>query len=286
MTHRADAKAMLDDRGYTGPLVRGGPPHQLLEEAVRNRITESYYWKEQCFGLNAATLCDRAAALTSLGGTYDAGRRATPFLCLALKLLQLHPSEAIVREYLAAGAEEGAEEEEEEELGALHDGGSEGGDEGERKGSGGGGGEGGFKYLRALAAFYVRLTSERSEDVYRLLEPLLRDGRKLRRRGNAGWALTWVDQFVDDLLCRERVCATSLWKLVPREQLEDEGRLEERVSPLAHLLDDDDDDDGGGGGGTADVEEVDAKAAAGVRVGSEAEEEEERAANGVNGVRG
>lgn len=261
MTHRADAKAMLDDRGYTGPLVRGAPPHQLLEEAVRNRITESYYWKEQCFGLNAATLCDRAAALTSIGGTYDAGRRATPFLCLALKLLQLHPSEAIVREYLAAGGEE-----EEEEWG---------GESGKRER--GGGGDDGFKYLRALAAFYVRLTSERSEDVYRLLEPLLRDRRKLRRRGNAGWALTWLDQFADDLLCKERVCATSLWKLAPREQLEDEGRLEERVSPLQHLLDDD---------GSADEEEAGAEAE--VRTGSEGGEEEEEGggADGVNGVGG
>ena len=46
-SHRADAKRMLDDRGYSGHLIRGQPPHLLFEEAVRNRITESYYWKEQ-----------------------------------------------------------------------------------------------------------------------------------------------------------------------------------------------------------------------------------------------
>jgi len=196
-SHRADAKRMLDDRGYSGHLIRGQPPHLLFEEAVRNRITESYYWKEQCFGLNAATLCDRAADMTFVGGTYNDGQRPTPFLCLAFKMLQLNVEREIVEEYL--GNEE-------------------------------------FKYLKALAAFYVRLTSETSEAVYRTLEPLLEDGRKLRRRTNAGYELTYVDQFVDDLLVRERVCATSLWKLASREQLEDEDRLEERVSPVAYLL--------------------------------------------------
>ena len=63
-THRADASNFLDNRGYSGPLVRGVNPVTLFEKAVRDRITDSYYWKEQCFGLNAATLCDRAVELS------------------------------------------------------------------------------------------------------------------------------------------------------------------------------------------------------------------------------
>ena len=62
-THRADASSFLDNRGYSGPLVRGVNPVTLFEKAVRDRITDSYYWKEQCFGLNAATLCDRAGRI-------------------------------------------------------------------------------------------------------------------------------------------------------------------------------------------------------------------------------
>lgn len=199
-THRADAARLLDDRGYTGPLIRGQPPHHLLEEGVRNRITSSYYFKEQCFGVNEATLCDRAVALRYVGGTYADGLRATPFICLILKMLQLHLEREIVDEYLNAGGED-------------------------------------FKYLRALAAFYVRLTSETSEDVYKRLEPFLNDARKLRVRGNNGFRLTFMDEFVDSLLVKDRVCATSLWKLVPRETLEEEDKLEERVSPVQHLLD-------------------------------------------------
>lgn len=37
------------------------------------------------------------------------------------------------------------------------------------------------RYLRALAALYIRMTF-RAVDVYELLEPLLRDYRKLRLR--------------------------------------------------------------------------------------------------------
>ena len=207
---RADASLFLDDRGYSGHLIRGQPPHLLFEEAVRNRIIDSYYWKEQCFGLNAATLLDRAVDLTFVGGTYNDGQRPTPFLCLAFKMLQLNVEREVVDVYLREGGEE-------------------------------------FKYLRVLAAFYVRLTSESSEEVYTRLEPWLEDLRKLRRRGNQGYSLTTVDEFVDDLMTKERVCATSFWKLVGRQQLEDEDKLEERVSPLQHMLDQEEEDGEEGG---------------------------------------
>ena len=79
MTHRADASQVLDNRGYSGPLIRGGNPALLFETAVRDRVTESLYWKEQCFGLNAATLLDRAVEMTYIGGTYGVGMKPTPF---------------------------------------------------------------------------------------------------------------------------------------------------------------------------------------------------------------
>ncbi len=88
------------------------------------------------------------------------------------------------------------------------------------------------RYLRALAAFYVRLTFEPA-DVYKTLEPLLADYRKLRRRvRTGGYTLTHMDEFVDELLTRERVCATSLWKLPARQLLEDLQLLDEYESPL------------------------------------------------------
>jgi len=197
MAHQADAKRALDERGYTGALIHGDNPLKLFEKPVRDRIVESYYWKEQCFGLNAATILDRATELTFIGGTYGIAQKPTPFLCLAFKLLQITPEREIIMFYL-----------EQEE----------------------------YKYLRALAAFYIRLAWEKDEDVYTTLEPYLNDMRKLKRRAREGWALTHVDEFIDDLLIKTRVCATTLPKINPRLFLEDEDRLEPRESALGEEL--------------------------------------------------
>ncbi|KAL4821175.1 PRP38 family-domain-containing protein [Aspergillus spinulosporus] len=224
-SHRADASTLLDNRGYTGPLVRGLNPAMLFEKAVRDRITESYYWKEQCFGLNAATLCDRAVELTFIGGTYGVSEKASPFLCLAFKLLQINPDRDIIMEYLnfsdpeneMDGADEDTTVEDRARSSVVKH-------------------RGDFKYLRALAAFYVRLTWEPVE-IYKTLEPLLLDYRKLKRRVRDSFVLTYMDQFVDDLLTKDRVCGTSLWKLPSRQQLEDLDLLEVRISPLQDELD-------------------------------------------------
>ncbi|KIW02107.1 uncharacterized protein PV09_06597 [Verruconis gallopava] len=228
-SHRADASALLDERGYSGPTIRGQNPALLFEKGVRERITESYYWKEQCFGLNAATLCDRAAELTFVGGTYGAVGRPTPFLCLAFKLLQLVPEKEIILEYLNF-------HDEGETMGDLN--GENANDQGaeidQRR-------RGDFKYLRALAAFYIRLAWEPVE-IYQTLEPLLLDYRKLKRRTRDGFTLTYMDQFIDDLLTKDRVCATSLWKLPHRAILEDLDMLEPRTSPIQAELDEMDED--------------------------------------------
>ncbi|KAH9844734.1 pre-mRNA-splicing factor 38-like [Teratosphaeria destructans] len=231
MSHQADAKRALDERGYSGTLLHGDNPLKLFEKAVRDRIVDSYYWKEQCFGLNAATLLDRATELTFIGGTYGVAQKPTPFLCLAFKLLQLTPEREIIMFYLRQAGED-------------------------------------FKYLRALAAFYVRLAWEKDEDVYTTLEPYLEDMRKLKRRTREGWALTHVDEFVDDLLVKGRVCATTLPKINPRTFLEDEDRLEPRVSPLGEELEDVDGEDAQAGS-EGEVEEVNGHANGNAGNGSE-----------------
>ncbi|KAI1472396.1 PRP38-domain-containing protein [Daldinia caldariorum] len=200
-THRADERRFLDERGSSAALAPNGlNPATIMEKAVRERIVESYFWKEQCFGVNEADVVDRVVDHVSfVGGTHGANQKPSPFLCLAFKLLQLAPDDDVLAEYLRYGGER-------------------------------------FKYLRALACFYVRLT-RRAETVYRLLEPFLEDRRKLRRKGRAGTSLTYVDQFVDDLLTKDRVCATSLWQMPKREILEDLELLEPRTSPLGDIED-------------------------------------------------
>lgn len=199
--HRADEKRFLDERGSSGPLAPNGlNPATIMEKAVRDRIVNSYFYQEQCFAVNEADIVDRVVDhVTFIGGTYGQFQKPTPFLCLAFKLLQLAPSDAILDEYLQFGGDK-------------------------------------FKYLRALAVFYIRLTRQ-DKDVYERLEPFLEDRRKLRRKGRAGATLTYMDEFVDDLLTKDRVCATSLWKMRKRDILEDLELLEPRVSPLGDIED-------------------------------------------------
>jgi pre-mRNA-splicing factor 38A len=198
-THRADEKRFLDERGSTGALAPNGlNPATIMEKPVRERIVDSYFWKDQCFALNEADIVDRVVThVTYIGGTIGDSQKPSPFLCLAFKLLQLAPNDEILREYLGYGGEK-------------------------------------FKYLRALAVFYWRLTRQ-AKDVYVVLEEYLEDRRKLKRKGRMGTSLTYMDQFVDDLLTKDRVCATSLWKMPRREILEDLDVLEPRVSPLGDI---------------------------------------------------
>ncbi|KFX86721.1 hypothetical protein V490_08907 [Pseudogymnoascus sp. VKM F-3557] len=207
--HRADEKRFLDERGSSAPLAPNGlNPATIFEKPVRERIIDCYFWKDQCFALNEADIVSRVVEhVQFVAGTYGDSQRPSPFLCLAFKLLQLGPGDDILKEYLGYGGEK-------------------------------------FKYLRALACFYVRLTRP-AKEIYETLEPFLEDARKLRRRGRQGTSLTFMDQFVDELLTKERVCATSLWKMPKREVLEDLEVLEPRVSALGDieaLLEEEEDD--------------------------------------------
>jgi pre-mRNA-splicing factor 38A len=238
---RADAGAMLDDRGYRGALIRGQNPALLFEKGVRERITESYYWKEQCFGLNAASLCDRAGDLKFIGGTAGINGKPTPFLCLAFKLLQLVPEKAIILEYLNFREDEDGEEAQDGEAEKEEVEKENGEDTPKPRDLNAAGKLGEFKYLRCLAAFYVRLAWEPVE-IYKTLEPLLTDYRKIKRRLKDTFTLTHVDQFIDDLLTKDRICATSLWKLPSRANLEDLEMLDPRESPLDGEVDELDED--------------------------------------------
>ncbi|KAI9595664.1 PRP38 family-domain-containing protein [Syncephalis fuscata] len=175
--------------------VHGTNPQFLVEKIIRSRIYDSLYWKEHCFALTAETIIDKAVDLEYIGGQY-ANTRPTEFLCLTLKLLQIQPEKDIILEYL--NNED-------------------------------------FKYLTALAAFYLRLVGN-SVEIYQHLEPLLADYRKLRRRSNIGFDLICMDELIDALLHEERVCDIILPRLQKRHVLEEVGDLEPRISPLAAEL--------------------------------------------------
>ncbi|WAQ81666.1 hypothetical protein PtA15_1A1008 [Puccinia triticina] len=175
--------------------IHGTNPQFLIDKVLRSRIYEAEYWKESCFGLTAETIIDKTVFdLKYLGSTITANLRPTEFICLLLKLLQLQPEKEIILEYLRA-----------EE----------------------------FKYLRALAAFYVRLTFT-PINVYQTLEPLLQDYRKLRTRNLDGpYGLMTFDELIDNLLTESIVFEIVLPRLTSRKVLEELESLPSRKSSLA-----------------------------------------------------
>ena len=120
----------------TDPLARhihGTNPQNLLEYITRQKIYDTRYWKEECFGLAAVDIAEKAATqLKAVGGSYGGNSQPTRFLCLVLKMLQIQPDDDVVEE-LVSNEE--------------------------------------FKYVRALGAFYLRLTG-RPADIYAQLDQI------------------------------------------------------------------------------------------------------------------
>lgn len=180
----------------TDPLaknIRGTNPQNLVEKILRTKIYQNTYWKEQCFGLTAETLVDKAMELDHLGGTFGGTRKPTPFMCLVMKMLQIQPEKDIVVEFIKNED---------------------------------------YKYVRILGAFYLRITGT-DTDVYQYLEPLYNDYRKLRQKlADGRYSLTHVDEVIDELLTKDYSCDIALPRIKKRWTLESIGTLELRRSAL------------------------------------------------------
>jgi len=173
--------------------VKGTNPQYLVEKIIRSRIYDSKYWKENCFALTAELLVDKAMELKFVGGVFGGNIKPTPFICLVLKMLQIQPEKDIVIEFIKNED---------------------------------------FKYVRALGAYYLRLTGT-ALDCYKYLEPLLNDYRKIRRQKRDGnFELSHMDELIDQLLHEERVCDVQLPRIQKRGVLEENNELEPRISVL------------------------------------------------------
>ena len=149
-------------------------------------------------------MASKASELKAVGGTFGGNNKPTRFLCLALKLLQIQPEEGIVEEFLQNED---------------------------------------FKYVRALGAFYLRLTG-RPAEIFELIEPLYNDFRKLRFRESTGWTITHMDELAHELLTSERYCGIALPHLPKRDVLVNSGYLDgPRRSALAELIEEQTDGD-------------------------------------------
>jgi pre-mRNA-splicing factor 38A len=175
----------------TDPVIRslqGSDPQNLMEYITRQKIYDSRFWKEECFGLTATDVIERAAkSLSCVGGTFGGVGRPTKFLSLTLKLLQLQPSIDIVQAFIEQND---------------------------------------FKYLKALGCFYLRLTG-RPQEIYEMLEPFYADYSKLKYRDVNEWKLIHMDEFIDELLTKQFCCGIAMPRLPARVTLQDAGYLEE-----------------------------------------------------------
>uniref|UniRef100_A0A3P8Z1G4 Pre-mRNA-splicing factor 38A n=1 Tax=Esox lucius TaxID=8010 RepID=A0A3P8Z1G4_ESOLU len=186
--------------------IHGTNPQYLVEKIIRTRIYESKYWKEECFGLTAELVVDKAMALKFVGGVYGGNIKPTPFLCLTLKMLQIQPEKDIIVEFI--------KNEDFKYLHVLHS-----------------------LYVRLLGAMYMRLTGT-SVDCYKYLEPLYNDYRKIKcQNRNGEFELQHVDEFIDELLHAERMCDIILPRLQKRQVLEEAELLDTRISALEEDLD-------------------------------------------------
>ncbi|KAI6036791.1 hypothetical protein PISMIDRAFT_68455, partial [Pisolithus microcarpus 441] len=75
-----------------------------------------------------------------------------------------------------------------------------------------------------------------AHQVYEILEPLMKDYRKLRYRDMAGYSLVFFDEFIYQLLNDERVCDIILPRLPKRQILEESGELGPRKSRLLEAM--------------------------------------------------
>ncbi|VDO95880.1 unnamed protein product [Soboliphyme baturini] len=115
--------------------------------------------------------------LRFVGGVYGGNTKPTPFLCLVLKMLQIQPDKDIVIEFIRQEDS---------------------------------------KYIRALGALYMRLTASYVE-VYKYLEPLFNDYRKLRwMNKNGTFEIVHMDELIDKLLRDESICDIQLPRLQVR----------------------------------------------------------------------
>jgi pre-mRNA-splicing factor 38A len=179
----------------TDPLItsiQGTDPQNLMEYITRQKIYDCRFWKEECFGLTAADVLERAASsLKCIGGNFGGNQQPTKFLCLTLKLLQLQPEDELIQEFISQDH---------------------------------------FKYVRALGAFYLRLTG-RPADIYETLEPFYADFAKLKCRQSTEWKLVYMDEFIHELLSTTNSCGIALPRLPFRETLQQEGFLQDGPRP-------------------------------------------------------
>lgn len=147
----------------------------MVEKIIWTWIYESKYWKKECFGLTAELVVDKPMELRFLGGVYGQSVKPAPFLCLTLKMLQIQSEKDNIVEFIQKKKNEG------------------------------------FRYVRMLGVFYMRLTGT-AIDCYKYLEPLCNDYWQIMiQNRNGGFVLMHVDELIYELLHSKKESVISFY---------------------------------------------------------------------------
>ncbi|KAK6460406.1 PRP38 family-domain-containing protein, partial [Scheffersomyces coipomensis] len=171
----------------------------LIEPIIRHRIQDSIFYKQYLYLTNEATILPIIIDHVKFIGGTDSIGKSCQFLSCLFRLLELDPSQEIIDSYLT-------------QLGFNE-----------------------FKYLTALILIYIRITYN-SSLVYSTFDKFGQDFRKLRIKLKSpefnkfgipiNFKLTYMDEWIDDLLVNERVVNIILPRLTPRITLVENGLIE------------------------------------------------------------
>ncbi|CAK9435603.1 uncharacterized protein LODBEIA_P03300 [Lodderomyces beijingensis] len=186
--------------GYHDKRVATNKSH-LIEAIIRHRIQDSIFYKQHLYLTNEATILKVITEHVKYIGGVDSSGRPSPFLQCLFRMLELDPSKEIMEVYL-------------HQL-KFHE----------------------FKYLLAMALMYTRLTGS-SEEIYKVLDQFNQDYRKLKFKLKTPefdanglpvfYKIIHMDEFIDDLLTKERIVDLIVSRLTPRTSLVEKGLVAPR----------------------------------------------------------
>lgn len=173
----------------------------LVSPILRHRIQDSLFYKEKLFLTNELSIVPVVVEHVQFIGGTDQNERPSPFLCCLLRLLELEPSQEIIKILLK---QNGYNE---------------------------------FKYLTALALLYCRLVCN-TREMYALYDEYISDYRKLRFQLKTPifkndrpirFSVIHMDDWIDQLSENERVVDLTLPYMAPRKVLVEKGEADVRI---------------------------------------------------------
>lgn len=181
----------------------------LIEPIIRHRIQDSLFYKQYLYLTNESTILPIIIDHVKYISGMDSSNRPSQFICCLFRMLEIEPSKEIIKIYL-------------KQLNFNE-----------------------FKYLTILSLLYIRLVFKNNE-IYEILDEFYQDFRKIRIKlkfpkfdvNNLPifYKISYIDEWIDELLINERIIDLKLPRLIPRLTLVQRGL----ITPRKYYVEEDD----------------------------------------------